>query len=252
VADALLNYQQARQAPKREKMTGMNRLLKTLQVASIATLTLVGLASTAGASPVLDFGTGWAGEGGMITLFSDGSVSGVGIPIGKLTVLGAPSGNGVYAVDGTATDAFNDTYGSLSFDTGGLAGANFIKIDGYLPSKPGFGGIGSASSIMTLMSGTLSNFSLNSDLSGNPNGIGGAVGWALASPLATLLGLSTDLQYTFVGWSISTDPLSAESPSGAAISTDVKLTAVPEPGSIMLLGSGLLFAAGSMKRRFNL
>ena len=229
----------------------MNRLWKTLQITSIAALTLVGLAATAGANPVLDFKTGLADAGGLITLFSDGSVSGVGIPIGRLTVTGAPSGNGGYFVDGDATDSV-DTYGALNFATGGLAGSNFIEIDGYLPSKPGFGGLGSSSSPLALMSGSFSDFSLNHDpLTNTVNGVGNAVGWALASPLATLLGLSTDLQYTFLGWSMSTDPLSAQSPSGSVISTDIRATAVPEPGSVMLLGSGLLFAAGSVRRRFN-
>jgi hypothetical protein len=228
-----------------------------MQVAGIAAVTLVALASSARANPVLDFSTGLADPGGMITLFSDGSVSGVGIPIGRLAIAGAPAGNGGYAVAGsvmqfdTFTQTF-DTYGSLDFATGGMAGSNFIEIDGYLPSRGSFGGVGSASSPLALMNGSFSNFSLNHDLSGNVNGLGGAVGWALTSPLATLVGLSTDLQYTFLGWSMTTDPLTAQNPSGSVISTDIRATAVPEPGSIMLLGSGLLFAAGSMKRRFNL
>jgi hypothetical protein len=214
----------------------------------MAALTLGALSTSARANPVLDFKTGLADEGGVVLLFSDGNMSGSGIPIGKLTVTGAPTGNGGYIVGGTTTDSSGDTYGSLNFATGGLAGANHVEIDGYLPTA----GIGSAGSPVSLMSGSFSGFSLNSDpLTNTVNGLGSAVGWAVDSPLATLLGLSTDLQYTFLGWSMTTDPL-AVGTQGTAISTDIRNTAVPEPGSIVLLGSGLLYAAGSFRRRFNL
>ena len=230
----------------------MNRLWKTLQIASFAALTFAALTTSARANPVLDFKTGLADEGGLIQLFSDGSMSGTAIPIGRLTVTGAPSGNGGYTVGGTATDSTPGDdpfgYGSLNFATGGLAGSNFIEIDGYLPTV----GIGSAGSPVALMAGSFSGFSLNTDpLTHTVNGLGSAVGWAMESPLATLLGLSTDLQYTFLGWSMTTDPMSVGTP-GTAISTDMRVTAVPEPGSIVLMGSGLVFAAGSVRRRFNL
>jgi hypothetical protein len=140
------------------------------------------------------------------------------------------------------------TVGSLNFTTDGLDGTNFVQIDGYLPTA----GIGSSSSPVGLMGGTFSGFSLNSDpIANTVNGLGNAVGWAVDSPLSTFLGLSTDLQYTFLGWSMTTDPL-AVGTAGTALSTDIHNTAVPEPGSIVLLGSGLLYAAGSFRRRFNL
>jgi hypothetical protein len=230
----------------------MNRLWKSLQIVGMAALTLGALSTSARANPVLDFKTGLADEGGVVQLFSDGSMSGTGIPIGKLTVTGAPTGNGGYVVGGDAVDSTPGDdpfgYGSLNFATGGLAGTNFVQIDGYLPTA----GIGSSSTPVTLMEGTFSGFSLNSDpLTHTVNGLGNAVGWAVDSPLSTFLGLSTDLQYTFLGWSMTTDPLSVGTP-GTALSTDIRNTAVPEPGSIVLLGSGLLYAAGSFRRRFNL
>jgi PEP-CTERM motif len=230
----------------------MSSIRKRLQILVFAGLTLAALTASAQANPVLDFKTGLADEGGLVQLFSDGSLSGTGIPIGKLTVAGAPGGNGGYRVGGSAVDSTPTDdpfgYGSLNFATGGLAGTNFIEIDGFLPGAE----MGSAGAPVALMSGTFSDFSLNLDpLTHSGNGLGNAVGWALESPLATLLGLSTDLQYTFLGWSITTDPLSVGTP-GTAISTDIRITAVPEPASVMLVGSGLIFVVGSMRRRFNL
>jgi hypothetical protein len=130
-----------------------------------------------------------------------------------------------------------------------FSATNFAPIDGYLPAA----GIGSAGSLFTFTSGTFWESSPNSDPITNDtvNGLGSALGWATDTSLASLLGLSTDLQYTFLGWSTTTDPL-ADGTSGAPLSNDIRNTAVPEPGSIFLLGSGLLYAASSVRRRLNL
>ena len=106
------------------------------------------------AIPSLDFGTGIAGIGGVIILYSDGSMAGVGIPLGSMTVAGAPSNNGVYDLSGLATSSNQDANGnaSLDFATGGLAGTNFISVTGDV------GGLNIPQSI--LLSGTISNFNV--------------------------------------------------------------------------------------------
>jgi len=126
---------------------------------------------------------------------------------------------------------------------------NFAQSDGYLPTT----GIGSAGTLFTFTSGTFWDSSRNSDPITNDtvNGLGSAGNWATDTSLATLLGLGTDLRYTFLGWSTTTDPLAVGTP-GTPLTNDLRNTAVPEPGSIFLLGSGLLCAAGSVRRRLNL
>src|SRR5262245_43835442 len=93
-------------------------------------------ATPALAAPVsLDFGTGLAGIGGVITL-SGPNVTGANIPIGVLNVLG------------TAFDGAYVMSGILTFDTL----ANTISIVGGIP------GLGIAAGT-TLLSGSFSTFS---------------------------------------------------------------------------------------------
>ena len=58
-------------------------------------------AAAAMAAPVLDFGTGFAGSGGIVTYDPNtGNVSGTGIGLDVLIVSGAPVNNGVYDLSG--------------------------------------------------------------------------------------------------------------------------------------------------------
>jgi hypothetical protein len=207
----------------------MNGFWKTVRIVGMAAFTLGALTTSARANPVLDFKTGLADEGGTVLLFSDGNTTGSGIPIGKFA---APTVNSGYIAGGNATSSSGEGYGAL---------------DGYLQSA----GVSSSGLAVTRTSGTTGTSSNRTPIIGTTNGLGNGGGWGRDSPLGPLVGLSTDLQYTFLGWSTTTDPLAVGTP-GTRLGTDVRNTAVPEPGSIFLLGSGLLYAAGSVRRRFNL
>src|SRR5438128_1163325 len=112
-------------------MRGRTRMLtrfKLLGAAAIAAVVL--MAAPAQAAPVIDFGTGFAGEGGSIS-WDGTNLIGSNIPIGTVRITQAPTNNGTYLVTGTATD--NDQlpgglYGSLNFNTS--PNANFINITG--------------------------------------------------------------------------------------------------------------------------
>jgi hypothetical protein len=215
---------------------------------------LLASASPASAGPVvLTFSSGAAGAGGSLDFFSDGSVSGTGISLGSLTVTGALTGNGTYVLDGDAV-ALGLTYASLTFATGGLAGQDFLEIDGFLPGK----GIGSVSSPVSLFEGELGSFALITDpVTHFVNGVDFETSLSgIASPLGILLGYPTDTSFAFTG-SVTTSPLSNGSSDGAALSSDILATSpgspttspVPEPASITLMASGLLYVARSVRRR---
>jgi hypothetical protein len=89
----------------------------------------------------------------------------------------------------------------------------------------------------------------NPVLTNTLNGLG-RVGSPTNPSLGTPFGLSSDFKYTFLGWSTTTDSLAVG--TTGTLSNDIRNTAVPEPGSFFLLGSGLLCAAGSVRRRLNL
>src|SRR5439155_938239 len=100
-------------------------------------LGIVGLAlgllvAPVGATTVIDFSTGNAGYGGIVSLFSDGNLSGAGIPVGTVTIVGAPQNNSTYGVSGPANSSYGGFVGSLNFSTGGLAGTNVIGIVGSI------------------------------------------------------------------------------------------------------------------------
>jgi hypothetical protein len=208
---------------------GMGRSVVAVSASIVLLLLTLGIGvSPASADIVVDFSTGNAGIGGSITLFADGNLAGAAIPIGTLTASGTAA-DGNYSATGIASGSAGglNCCASLSFNTG-EGGSNFIQIVGSV--------LGLTAAPETLLSGTISSFSL----ANGPVGLVAATGQDVkADDLLAALGIS-GTQFGFFGISLSTDALSPGGSPSTAISTDIKNTAVPEPGSLFLLGAGLL------------
>jgi hypothetical protein len=192
----------------------------------VAAFALILLSAPAYAVAIIDFGTGDAGSGGTITI-SGGNAIGVAIPIDSLTVNGTAFDK-VYNLSGTAASSNQDgdLAAALIFDTT----QNSISIIGGIPEL-------FIPDQTVLLTGTFSSFELQNGLFvGSLEGTGPDV----KSPLLLrALGLPTDTKFEFYGFSIGFNTKGTGSPY-TATSTDIINTEVPEPGSLILIGSGLL------------
>jgi len=177
------------------------------------------LATPAAATPIIiDFSTGTGGPGGTIVV-TDGVVTGSGILIDSLTVLGAPV-SGVFDVNGTGT-GHDGPSGVLNFVYGG--GANSISITGGIPALDIPNGT-------VLLSGTFADFWWV-----NTNSVYGAGPDAKSELLLRELGVPLDTQFKFFGFSIAMPDYPY-----TAYSTDISNTSVPDAGSsLLLMGLGL-------------
>jgi hypothetical protein len=191
------------------------------------------------ATTLIDLGTGEAGLGGTV-VFSGGNAVGTGIPLGNLLVVGAPSNNGDYKVSGPASGTGLASAAALDFNTSN----GTVSVVGDVPA------LGITSPI-TLLTGSISSFTINSkfgglqlvvDLSG-PDSKGAA--------LLTALGLPTDTQFQYYASDINlVQSVDGNVEVYVANSTDISNTSVtPEPASIALFGSGLLGLSGFFRRR---
>lgn len=212
-------------------------MLKSLKVLGVAAAAAVLMAAPAQAATVIDFATNGAGVGGSITM-TGGNLIGSNIPIGGVTVFDSPANNGVFTVTGSATGTGGGAYGALNFNTG----ANTFSISGCVPEL----GVGTLDGCEpeTLLTGSFQGWSTDPSSS-----LLSAFGVDTKNTsLLSALQLPTDTPFHFFGFSLTTGGGEAGGPR-PVISTDIRNTAVPEPATMMLLGTGLLAAFRARRRQ---
>lgn len=189
------------------------------------------------AATIIDFGTGSTAASGAIVTSGGVITSASGIALGimtfNLTAIWDTLGTGISsttdafrsALNGSAVLSFNVAAGTFQINGGiGCLDTSLVSCTTVASTTP-------------LISGTLLSFTQTGTSS--ISFIGGNV--VLASAFATAFGINT------VPWTVHSAFVINN--SGQTVSSDVNITEVPEPGSMILLGSGLLGLAALARRR---
>jgi|SRR3989338_864763 len=208
---------------------------KWLMVRSIVCMTVLAIilyAVPVHAVPIIDFSTGIDGMGG--TIIPGTTITGTGILIGTLTAVGTTA-DGVYDVSGAGAGASGST-ALLNFSYG--PSTNWLTIVGGIPTL----GIANGT---TLVSGSFTSLTYFPSIGIMATGVD-----IKDADLLSALGIASGTPFELFGFSIGFDP----PPFGGTItvlSTDIINTAVvPEPATLLLLGSGMVGLSFFCRKRF--
>lgn len=217
-------------------------MLTRVKMLGAAIAAVVLAAGTAQAAPVIDFQTGGAGAGGTIS-WDGTNLVGNNIPIGLANIVGADQNNGSFVVSGLASAQNGTSFGDLDFNTS--SGNNFITLSGCIAGL-GVGGFtnGVCTSPVTLLSGSFTSF-----IDTNRGLIAGSGPDVKSQLLLDAIGFDADLPWEFFGFSVTIPPGMPIGGTGTVISTDIVNSPVPEPATMMLLGTGLLAAFRARRRQ---